>query len=290
MALVVRIVLASILAAAAAAKALRPGSAAAALGTFGVPLRIRLPAALALTAAELAIAVAVAVGVDAAAYCAAVLLVAFAAALVLALGTGGAGKLCACFGPRSRVSRRAVVRDLALAAGFAAVPSVPTGLPSAQQVLVAGLALAFVCIVVLAVAVLALVREVGVLRLRLGGEPALEVATEGPPIGSHVALLERFDPGSARFALAIFSSENCRLCDSLGPAIAAFRLDPVVSVEVFDEVLDADVWRALGIPGSPFAIALDREGSVRAKGTFNSYGQLESILAAAEQRVEAALA
>jgi hypothetical protein len=41
----------------------------------------------------------------------------------------------------------------------------------------------------------------------------------------------------------------------------------------------------MGIPGSPFAVALGRDGAVRAKGTFNSYGQLESILATAERRV-----
>ena len=87
----------------------------------------------------------------------------------------------------------------------------------------------------------------------------------------------------APLRLAIFSSEGCRLCQSLSPVVAAFRHEPDVAVEVFDEVDDADVWRALGIPGSPFAVALDRAGAVRAKGTFNSYGQLESILASAER-------
>ena len=51
-----------------------------------------------------------------------------------------------------------------------------------------------------------------------------------------------------------------------------------------DEVADADVWRELRIPGSPFAIALDPDGGVLAKGTFNNLAQLESVLATAEQR------
>ena len=38
------------------------------------------------------------------------------------------------------------------------------------------------------------------------------------------------------------------------------------------------------MPGSPFAVALDADGTVLAKGTFNSGGQLESVLAAAERR------
>ena len=37
------------------------------------------------------------------------------------------------------------------------------------------------------------------------------------------------------------------------------------------------------MPGSPFAVALDADGTVLAKGTFNTGAQLESVLAAAER-------
>jgi hypothetical protein len=40
----------------------------------------------------------------------------------------------------------------------------------------------------------------------------------------------------------------------------------------------------MSIPGSPFAVAIDREGTVLAKGTFNNLAQLESVLATAERR------
>ena len=60
--------------------------------------------------------------------------------------------------------------------------------------------------------------------------------------------------------------------------------DPRVSVGVFDEVVDAELWKRLEVPGSPFAVALDAEGVVLAKGTFNSLAQLESVLATAERR------
>ncbi len=49
--------------------------------------------------------------------------------------------------------------------------------------------------------------------------------------------------------------------------------------------IEADLWRGLGIPGSPFAVALDREGAVLAKGTFNNLAQLESVVATAERRL-----
>jgi hypothetical protein len=58
----------------------------------------------------------------------------------------------------------------------------------------------------------------------------------------------------------------------------------MVAVETFEEVADADVWERLEIPGSPFAVAFDRAGTVLAKGTFNSLAQLESVLATAERR------
>ncbi len=49
-------------------------------------------------------------------------------------------------------------------------------------------------------------------------------------------------------------------------------------------VLPSDDLSTDHIPGSPHAVALDPQGTVLAKGTFNSLAQLESILAAGERR------
>jgi Methylamine utilisation protein MauE len=286
LALPVRIAVAAVLALAALSKLRSPRAAAGGLETFGVPRRPRLGATLALAAVEGALAVAVAAGSDVAAYAAATLFAAFGAALAVALARGRAGAPCACFGARSRVTRWAAARNLALAAAAAAAPRLPSGMPTTEGWLAIGLVAAFACVGVLTVAVLALAREVGVLRLRLGPEPALELADEGPPLGATISLGGRLGAtDEARLALAIFSSDGCRLCQTLKPVIAAFSRDPLLAVAVFDEVRDAEVWHELDIPGSPFAVALDRDGSVRAKGTFNTYGQLESILSTAEQRL-----
>jgi uncharacterized membrane protein YphA (DoxX/SURF4 family) len=283
---VARIALALALLTSAALKLRSPGPTRAALATFAVPTRARTAVWAALIAVEAGLGVAVALGSATAAYTAAGLCVAFAAVLSAALFRGRGGAPCGCFGARSRVSWGAVGRNAFLAGAFAAVPSLPDARPSKEGWLALGLALAFALILLLGAAVLALAREVGLLRLRLGGDSALEIPDEGPPIGERIGLIERFRPdGRARFALAVFSSDGCRLCRSLEPVIAAFRHDPLVAVEVFDEARDADVWRELEIPGSPFAIALGRDGAVRAKGTFNSYAQLESILATAERRL-----
>jgi hypothetical protein len=209
----------------------------------------------------------------------------FAAALVGAILRGRAGAPCACFGSRSTVGWTAVLRNLGLAAGFAALPLLPERSLSTDQWLGLGLGLALLICLGLAVAVLALAREVGMLRLRLGPAAALEIPEEGPELGEQVEVIERFaGAGEASLALAVFTSQGCRVCRGLQPAIAALAGDPAVVVETFDEVADHEVWSELRIPGSPFAIALEPDGTVLAKGTFNNLAQLESVLGTAERR------
>jgi hypothetical protein len=100
-----------------------------------------------------------------------------------------------------------------------------------------------------------------------------------------VELTERFEGlDETGLGLAVFTSDGCQVCQGLKPAIATLASHPAVSVELFDEVADADVWRGLEIPGSPFAVAFDAAGTVLAKGTFNNLAQLESVLGTAEQR------
>ena len=129
------------------------------------------------------------------------------------------------------------------------------------------------------------------LRPQLGTQGALEIAGEGPEIGStETVLAERLGRNGADFGLAVFTSEGCQICQTLAPAIDSVAMDPRVSVARFDEVAESELWRSLGIPGSPFALALDREGTVLAKGTFNNLAQLESVLATAERRERASVA
>ena len=284
--MVVRTALAAALLTAAALKLASPGASRAALATFGVPRGLRGATWAAVVGLEAVLGATVALGSDLAAYAAAGFVALLTAGLVAALAAGRAGAPCACFGPRSRVGWGGVGRNLLLGGVLVATPSLPDGRPSTEGWLALGLAATVVCVLLLGVAVLALAREVGLLRLRLGTQPALEIVAEGPEIGERLALIDRFRAGrETRFMLAIFSSDSCRLCRTLEPAVAAFRRDSLLAVEIFDEVRDADVWRELEIPGSPFALALGLDGAVRAKGTFNSYGQLESILATAERRL-----
>jgi hypothetical protein len=279
-----RIVLALVLAGSAVLKLASPGSSRAALATFEVEgERMRWIGWAALVATELGLAVGVAVGSDQAAWLAAGLLGLFAAALVGAILRGRAGAPCACFGSRSTVGWASVFRNLALAACFAALPFLPQRSLSTEEWLGVGVVAALLLCIGLGVAVLALAREVGMLRLRLGPDGALELAEEGPPLGSKVDFGLAFEP-EARLGLAVFTSETCHVCRALEPSVEALRRDPFVALETFEEKADAAVWSRLEVPGSPFAVAVNRDGVVLAKGTFNNLAQLESVLGAAERR------
>jgi hypothetical protein len=285
-ALLARTVLGALLAAAPMLKLAAPRRTRAALAIFGVRgERAQRSVFAASVVVELGLAAGVVAGLDAAAWAAAALQLALAGLLVRALRAGWAGAPCGCFGARSRVSWVAVARNLALAAGLAAVPFVPGGGVSTEGWLAVGLAVALLGVGALTVAVLALAREVGELRLALGPQAALDVAGEGPEIGERSELIARFEAGrDARLALAVFLSEGCPVCASLGPAVALLERDPLVAVRAFDEAADAEAWTALAVPGAPYAVALSLDGEVLAKGTFNTLPQLESVLATAERR------
>lgn len=283
------VLLGLVLLASASAKLAAPVRSQAALATFGLrTARTRGLAWGMATTAEASLGIGVALGIPAAAYAAAALMAAFAILLVRALRSGRAGQPCGCLGPRSRVTPAALARTATLAVAFALLPLVPDTDPTTQGWLAIGLAVALAAIAALAILVLALAREVGELRLALPPQLPLEIEGEGPPRGGRATrAIERFPappPAEARFALAVFSSDGCPMCQALEPAVTALQRDPLLTVERFDEHADEDVWRALGIPGSPYALVMTLDGTVLAQGTFNSARQLEALVATGEAR------
>ena len=107
------------------------------------------------------------------------------------------------------------------------------------------------------------------LRLAVAPQGALEVPHEGPEIGGRSALGDLF-PADGRVRLAVFASEGCGLCRALAPAVEAVGRHPRVALRTFDEAADADAWALADVPGSPYAVALAADGTVLAKGTFNT--------------------
>jgi hypothetical protein len=280
-----RFSLAAVLLVAAAAKLASGRSGRDALRSYGIagpkPRAIIWGTAI---AAEAGLALAVAAGLPGATEAAAGLLAFFALALVVAIARGGAGAPCGCLGGRSRIGWPGVARAVVLAAAFVALPFLPDATPSTQAWLGIGLAVALGGLVVLAVALLALARELGELRLAVRPQAALSLDHEGPELGSRLNLIDRFER-RAPIALAVFTSPGCALCRALEPSLRLVASDPEVELETFDEEADAAVWESLAVPGSPYGVVLDPEGVVRAKGTFNTLFQLESLIADAMRPV-----
>ncbi|MFP5363062.1 MAG: MauE/DoxX family redox-associated membrane protein [Thermoleophilia bacterium] len=182
------------------------------------------------------------------------LLAAFALAQAGAIAAGRAGAPCGCFGGRGQISWASVARTALLGVAATVVAVAPTREAPPP------LATALLALVIVTAIVVRARRPAG----------ALEVAGEGPALGA------RLDAGGA--PLALFVADGCRLCR---PLIAQARR---LGAAVFDEVADAQMWAAAGVPGAPFAVALAADGTVLAKGTVNTRAQLSSVIAAGNGR------
>lgn len=168
-------------------------------------------------------------------------------------------------------------------------------------------------VIVLAVMVVALARQVGTLHLRLGPRGALEMDDEGPalgeapPAGSAQSLdgktIEIGGPGEAQ--LVLFVSPGCMVCEQVTPSLRAVarmgELVPYVltdldihetrrayaSKEVGAPVASArELTQSWDIPGTPYVVILDDTGVVRGKGTVNNLEQMEGLIATAKRRAD----
>lgn len=177
----------------------------------------------------------------------------------------------------------------------------------------ASYAVLWLLVIALAAVVVALARQVGTLHLRLGPRGALEIDDEGPPLGE---LLEPHDAialggdaapigGPGRAQLILFVSPGCRMCEEVLPALPALARRYAAEARIVTDVDHADSERAFargasapviagadivaryGIPGTPYVVAIDERGIVRAKGTVNNLEQLEGLVDTARNRAAA---
>ena len=171
-------------------------------------------------------------------------------------------------------------------------------------------------VLVLSVVMVALARQIGTLHMRLGPRGALEIDDEGPALGEapEVATLTDLNgreitiggPGAAQ--LLLFVSPGCKVCEQILPSMrvvgAAGELSPIVLTDMDQtetrlayagKKLDAPVVAATflaqryGVPDTPYAVVLDGQGVVRAKGTVNNLEQLEGLIETGKRRSAQAL-
>jgi len=146
------------------------------------------------------------------------------------------------------------------------------------SVWIASYVILWVLVLVLAVAVVALLRQIGVLHARLhplganfaGEGPALESAA--PPLGDVVY-------ADAPLTLLTFTSPGCEVCKVLRPSLDALRRGyPEVQLREVDLESARPVFDAFNVRSTPYVVAVDRDGVVRGRGIVNSLEQIEELL------------
>jgi hypothetical protein len=148
----------------------------------------------------------------------------------------------------------------------------------------------WVLLAVLAVVVVALARQIGVLHLRLDPLGALEVDDEGPGLGEAPPPRNARAPaGSAVFVggvggqrLLAFVSPTCPVCERVLPSLPAAADAFGLELQV---VSDPELERAYNVPGVPFVVVFDEFGIVRSKGTVNTLEQVEGLVDTARRRI-----
>jgi hypothetical protein len=147
----------------------------------------------------------------------------------------------------------------------------------------------WILVALLAIVVVALARQIGVLQLRLAPLGALEVEDEGPALGeAPEARPVRTPDGSRRVIggpgpgrLVAFVSDTCPICEQVAPSLPAAARANGLELQL---VSDPDLETAYGVPGVPFVVVLDEVGVVRSKGTVNSLEQVEGLVDTARRR------
>ena len=142
----------------------------------------------------------------------------------------------------------------------------------------------WVAVIALSLAVLALLRQVGVLHARLrpiGVHPAgegLEVGDTAPPVPGH-------DYSSTGLTLVAFTSPTCTICAGLLPGLHAMSAQyDDVEVKVIDHGNSTSaIFLAFNVFSTPYLTAVSSDGIIRGRGVANTIEQAEILVAAARQ-------
>jgi hypothetical protein len=282
-----RAVLGLVLVSAAVAKAVRGDGVRAGLAAVGVPARLVVPGRWVLVAAESGVAALLlsAATSQLAGAAAALLGVSFLTALVAARARGARRVPCGCFGgAQERPLWLLALRALTVAAAGAliAAGALPAGLPSRGALVLLVMAALTLAVVVLGVALSLLARQVGQLHLALAPRSALELDSEGPPLGAAAPALVGLERRGGE--LVLFGSAGCRLCRELEPALRAVARLRSLAVRPVGAEADPDSLDRWSVPGTPYVVHVE-DGIVAAKGLVNTREQLDGLVALGRERL-----
>jgi methylamine dehydrogenase accessory protein MauD len=178
--------------------------------------------------------------------------------------------------------------------------------------LVVAVMLLWILVIGLSLVVLALVRQVGVLHERITPVGALMLA-KGLKVGESAPTLTVTDlaerpltiggsRADARSTLVMFVSPTCPVCKALLPVLASSRKSEQAWLEIvlasdgelesqrefvaahhldaFSYVVSASLGMAYQVSRLPFAVLIDADGMLKARGIINSREHLESLFEA----------
>lgn len=181
------------------------------------------------------------------------------------------------------------------------------------------MSLLWFCIVVLALiavvqtaVIFALARQIGILFERVSPVGAM-ISDSGPGLGDKVPTMDlpnlngpglTLARGEGRAQLVFFLSTSCPICKALLPALKSVRIDEArwldvilasdgrealhrrlietENLQAFPYVLSSELGMSFRVSKLPFAVLIDGQGKVAAKGLINSREQLESLFTASE--------
>jgi hypothetical protein len=278
-----RIAVAALLLVGAAAKLRVRDELPELVGAYGVPTAWRRPAGYLLVAVEAALGVLLLLDVPGAAYAAFALGVVFVGAVASVWARGRDRVRCGCFGARERPTSFVLLRSTGFAAlaGLAAFGGgIDLPSPGRDDLVLVTLAVLGAAVVALALLVLALYRQVGVLSMRISPVAPLEIDEEGPPVGQTAPALSGLVRQGAE--LVAFFSEDCRLCRELAPSVRALAREGL-AVRVVYEEQESQAYTRWNVPGAPFAVHVV-DGVVAAKGLVNTLEQLDALIAVGQAR------
>jgi methylamine dehydrogenase accessory protein MauD len=181
-----------------------------------------------------------------------------------------------------------------------------------SDILPYALALHTILILVLAVMVFGLTRQIGILHERVAPMGAM-ISDHGPEVGEMAPTLsvksianeviQIGGPGpTLKTTLLMFVSPTCPVCKKLLPIAKSFskgedlnviligdgdideqrRMIEKEGLQALPYVIGPEIGMAFQVGKLPYAILIDREGVIRAKGLVNSREHLESLAVAEE--------
>jgi thiol-disulfide isomerase/thioredoxin len=147
---------------------------------------------------------------------------------------------------------------------------------------IASYVMLWIAVVLLAFAVVVLLRQIGVLHARLS-PLGVHFAGEGPPLGEPAPAAGPLTYDGVSLTLVSFTSPTCEVCAELRPSLQALRRQyaDVRFVELEHGDTTQSTFRAFNVSNTPYFVAVDGAGVVRGRGVANSLEQVEELIAEA---------